>query len=378
MKMTAAVLDRTGASRPYAESAPLRIEEIDLEGPGPGQVLVEMASAGLCHSDLSAIEGVRRRALPSVIGHEGAGVVVEVGAGVDDVREGDHVVMVFVSSCGRCEHCVTGHPNLCTSSWGARAAGTLSDGSRHLARGGEPLNHWSGISSFADFAVVARSSVIVIDPAVPLLDAAVFGCAVVTGVGSVLNTARVRPGDGVAVVGLGGVGLSAVMGAALAGAGVIVAVDAVEEKLGLARELGATHALNAREPDLVDTIVELTGGGVHHAFEMAGVPAAARTAYASLRRGGTYIAASLPKADQVLEIPLAALASDEKRVVGSYMGSSVPTRDIPRYVELFQQGRLPVDRLRSAVLELHDCNAGFDRLAEGRAVREIVGFGAAA
>jgi alcohol dehydrogenase len=374
MKMQAAVLRETGRTRPFAASRALEIEEVDLEGPGPGQVLVRVASAGLCHSDLSAISGNRPRALPAVAGHEGAGVVVETGEGVRDLTVGDKVVMVFVNSCGTCEFCAVGRPNLCQSSWTARAEGSLSDGSRKLAVGGEPLHHWSGISSFAEYAVVSRSSLIRIDADIPLLDAAVLGCAVITGVGSVLNTAQVRAGDSVAVTGLGGVGLSAVMGAAVAGASMIVAIDTVPAKLELALELGATHAINGREADAIDQVRDLTRGGVQHSFEMAGVPAATTSAYAMVRRGGQLVIASLPHPDAVLEIPLASHVGEEKRIVGAYMGSSVATRDIPRYAELYRQGRLPIDRLRSAVLPLNDINMGFDRLADGKAVRDVIGF----
>jgi alcohol dehydrogenase len=374
MKMQAAVLRETGRARPFAASRPLEIEEVDIQGPAAGQVLVQVASAGLCHSDLSAIAGSRPRALPAVAGHEGAGVVVEVGQGVFDLTVGDQVVMVFVNACGLCEYCAVGRPNLCQSSWASRAEGALSDGSRRLTAGGRPLHHWSGISSFAEYAVVARSSLVRIQPDVPLLDAAVLGCAVITGVGSVLNTAQVRAGDSVAVTGLGGVGLSAIMGARVAGASTIIAVDMVPEKRALALELGATHAIDGRDADVASQVRDITGGGVQHSFEMAGVPAATASAYAMVRRGGQLVVASLPHPGAVLEIPLASHVGEEKRVVGGYMGSAVATRDIARYAELYRQGRLPIDRLRSAVLPLDEINTGFDRLADGRAVRDIVGF----
>jgi alcohol dehydrogenase len=374
MKIRAAVLRESGRGRPFAVSRALEVEEIDLEGPGAGQVLVRVASAGLCHSDLSAISGSRSRALPAVAGHEGAGVVAEVGEGVRDLSVGDKVVMVFVNSCGLCEFCTVGRSNLCQSSWAARAEGSLSDGSRKLSVGGTPLHHWSGISSFAEYAVVSRSSLIRIDNDIPLLDAAVLGCAVITGVGSVLNTAKVRAGDSVAVTGLGGVGLSAVMGARVAGASTIIAIDTVPKKLALALELGATHAVNGRDPDSADQVRDITDGGVQHSFEMAGVPVAAASAYSMVRRGGQLVVASLPGPSVALAIPLASHVGEEKRIVGAYMGSSVATRDIPRYAELYRQGRLPINRLRSAVLPLDDINIGFDRLADGKAVRDVIGF----
>jgi len=376
MTIAAAVIRETGRPHPFTESRPLEVEQLTLEGPGRGQVRVRMASAGLCHSDLSAIAGIRKKPVPAVAGHEGAGVVVDVGEDIEDLHVGDHVVMVFVSACGTCEPCVAGRPALCRTSWASRADGTLSDGTRRfIDASGERLAHWSGISAFAEEVVVARASVVPIDPAVPLLDAAVFGCAVTTGVGAVLNTAKVQPGDHVAVTGLGGVGLSAVMGAVLAGASRIIALDLEPAKRELALSLGATDAVDPRDPDQLANLIDSTDGGVDVSFEMAGAAAATRTAYGLVRRGGALVLGSLPAPGVALELPQAAFVSDEKRVLGSYMGSSVPARDIPRYVELFQRGRLPVDRLRSATLPLSEINAGFDRLSRGEAVREVIDFG---
>lgn len=291
-----------------------------------------------------------------------------------DLDVGDHVVMVFVTACGRCGHCSIGRPNLCTSSWASRSNGTLADGSVHLSQDGAPLLHWSGISSFGQYAVVQRESLVRIPREIPLLDAAVFGCAVITGAGAVLNTARARAGDSVAVTGLGGVGLSAVMGAAVAGAGRVVAVDTNPDKLVLARELGATDIVDAREDDAVQQVLDLTAGGVEHSVDTAGVSIATRNAYDMVRRGGQLITASLPGSDATLQIPLASHASDERRVMGSYMGSSVPQRDIPMLADLFLRGRLPVDKLRSSSMPLDDINEGFERLADARAVRDIVDF----
>ena len=372
--MRAAVLRSTGHERPFTQSRPLTIEDVELTPPGPGQVQLRMASAGLCHSDLSVITGTRAKPVPAVAGHEGAGVVTAVGAGVTDIAVGDHVVLVFVSACGTCRPCVSGRPALCERSWSARSAGRLADGTSHLLQDGEPLFHWSGLSAFAEEAVVSRASVVRIDPDVPLLDAAVFGCAVVTGVGAVLNTAGVRPGDTVAVSGLGGVGLSAVMGAVLAGAREVIAIDPVQEKRELAQSLGATQTVDATSGDLIEQVATLTEGGVDYCFEMSGAPVAISNAYGMVRRGGALVIASLPAPSVELALPVASMVSDEKRVLGSYMGSAVPARDIPRYVSLYQRGRLPVDRLRSSVLRLDDVNEGFDRLAEGRAVRDVIDF----
>src|SRR6266508_2018995 len=246
MKIRGAVLQAMGAETPYARSRPLVIEDVDLDPPGAGEVLVKIAAAGLCHSDLSVINGDRPRPTPMLLGHEAAGVVEETGASVTDLQKGDHVVMVFVPSCGHCLPCAEGRPALCEPGAAANTAGTLLSGARRLSRHGQPIHHHLGCSAFAEYATVSRRSLVKIDSALPLDEAALFGCAVLTGVGAVLNTAKVTPGSTVAVVGLGVVGLASLLGASLAGARQIVAVDLSEDKLALARSLGATHTVNAR------------------------------------------------------------------------------------------------------------------------------------
>lgn len=372
MKMKAAVLYEQGLSAPYETSRPLRIEEVTLDPPGPGEVLVEVAAAGLCHSDLSTIEGLRPRKVPTVMGHEAAGIVREVGEGVTRLKPGDHVVAVFVSSCGECRYCSDSRPNLCTSSWTARAEGTLKSGARRLALGDEPLYHYTGLSTFAEYAVVAENSLVAIDKAVPLEVAALFGCAVVTGVGAVFNTGQVRPGQSAAVVGLGGVGLNMLLGLRACGAYPIVAVDLSPAKLELARELGADHAVLAGTDTTVQEVLDLTRGGVDFAFEAAGSIPAVQTAYSLLARGGTAISSGLPNPVKTAEYAHAPMVSDEKSVRGSYMGSSVPLRDIPRFLELYLSGRLPVDRLRSGDVGFDDINRGFDLLASGEVVRQTL------
>jgi alcohol dehydrogenase len=374
MKMTAAVLYQQGLPRPYADSRPLRIETVDLEGPGEGEVLVKVAGAGLCHSDLSTIDNSRPRTLPTIPGHEGAGVVVAAGAGIRDLKSGDHVVFVFVPSCGECRNCRRGRPNVCTRWPQMRARGELLTGGRRLSREGRFIAHYSGISCFAEYAVVARSSLVKIDPTVPLVDAAMFGCAVQTGVGAAVNTAGVRPGDVVAVVGLGGVGLSCLLGARMAGAQRIIAVDLSDAKLGLARQLGATDTFNAGDPACAEDIREATGGGVDFAFEMAGSIKALALGLEILDRGGAVVTAGLSPAAATYALNHSSLVVDEKSIRGSYMGSCVPERDVPIFIELYKQGRLPIDRLKSGTIPLEDINAGFDRLADVAAVRQIVAF----
>jgi Zn-dependent alcohol dehydrogenase len=372
MRMRAAVLRVQGAEPPFTESRPLTVEEVAIEEPGPGEVLVRIEAAGLCHSDLSAITGERPRAVPAVAGHEAAGVVAAVGPGVEGLGPGDHVVMVFVAACGACGFCIDGRPNLCEGSWTARATGTLQTGARRLHSHGEALNHWSGISAFAQYAVVVPGSVVRIDPEIPLDHAAVFGCAVMTGVGAVVNTARVPVGATVAVVGLGGVGLSAVLGAAAAGASRIIAVDTNPAKLELAGCLGATDVVDARDPDAAASVRARLGGGVQFAIEAAGVAPAVELAWEMTGRGGTTVTAGLPPPSHQLAVPLSALVADERVLRGSYMGSCVARRDIPRYLDLYRRGKLPVDRLLSGTVSLDGLNAGFDRLARGETVRDVL------
>jgi alcohol dehydrogenase len=372
MKIKAAVLERVGAETPYERSRPLSIAEVELDPPGPGEVLVKIAAAGLCHSDLSVINGDRPRPTPMVLGHEAAGVVEEVGAGVDDLVRGDHVVMVFVPSCGHCLPCAEGRPALCEPGAAANTAGTLLSGARRLHRSGSDVHHHLGVSAFADHATVSRRSLVKVDRDLPLDQAALFGCAVLTGVGAVINTAKVPAGASVAVVGLGGVGLAALLGAIAAGARRVAAVDLSNDKLGLARQLGATDVFNAGAPDALAQIRDITSGGLDFVFEMAGSVRAMDLAYRITRRGGTTVTAGLPPPDHTFALPQVNLVAEERTVKGSYIGTCVPQRDLPRYIELYRRGRLPVDRLMSDHLKLADINLGFDRLHEGKAVRQIV------
>jgi alcohol dehydrogenase len=270
MKIKAAILNSMGAKPPYATSKPLSIEEIDLDPPGYDEVLVKIAAAGLCHSDLSVINGNRPRPVPMALGHEAAGIVEEIGAGVTDLKKGDHVVMVFMPSCGHCIPCAEGRPALCEPGAAANTTGNLLSGQWRLHRGTQAINHHLGVSAFADHATVSRRSLVPIDPELPLDIAALFGCAVLTGVGAIVNTARISPGSSVAIIGLGGVGLAALLGAAMAGASRIVSVDLSKEKLALARELGATDVFSAASDTSADEIREATKGGVHYSFETSG------------------------------------------------------------------------------------------------------------
>lgn len=374
MKIKAAVLEEMGLPAPYAASRPLVVQTVDLEGPGLGEVLIRIAAAGLCHSDLSVINGDRPRPLPMVLGHEASGVVEEVGAGVDDLVKGDHVVCVFVPSCGHCDPCARGRPALCEPGAAHNGAGDLLTGARRLSRDGAPLNHHLGVSCFAEYATVSRRSLVRIGPETPLDVAALIGCAVLTGAGAVFNGGDVEPGGSVAVVGLGGVGLAAVMGAAAIGAETIIAVDRLDAKLDAARQMGATHAFNAADPDVVAKVRDATRGGVATALEFAGSVKALEASYAMTRRGGTTVTAGLPNPSAMLSLPAVSLVAEERTLKGSYLGSGVPSRDIPRFLGLYRRGKLPIDRLLTHRLKLDDINEGFDRLHEGSAIRQIVEF----
>ena len=374
MQVRAAVLDSIGSPLPYATSKPLTITTVELASPGPGEVMIKVAAAGLCHSDLSVINGDRPRPMPMVLGHEASGVVEALGAGVDDLAVGDHVVVVFVPSCGHCAPCAEGRPALCEPGALVNGAGTLLGGGRRLTRAGAALHHHLGCSVFAEYATVSRRSVVKIDDSVPLVEAALFGCAVLTGVGAVVNTAPVGAGASVAIVGLGGVGLAALLGAHAAGAAQIIAIDLADDKLEKAKKLGATHAVNAARADVVEQVRALSAGGVELAYEFAGSVRALELAYRVTRRGGTTVTAGLPPSTATMSLPAVSLVAEERTLKGSYIGTCVPSRDIPRYLALYKLGRLPVDKLLTGRLTLDQLNHGFDLLAEGKAIRQVVVF----
>lgn len=377
MKTRAAVLVEMGRKRPYAESRPLEVVELDLEAPGPGEVLVRVEAAGLCHSDLSAIDGNRPRPVPMVLGHEGAGVVEAVGQGIapDDLAPGDHVVMIFVPGCGACVPCLEARPALCTAAAKAGVAGTLITGARRLSWNGKPVNHLLGVSCFAERCVTSRRSLVKVDRRVPLDKAALFGCAVMTGVGAALNTGALKAGQKLGIVGMGGVGLNALLGGLAGGAVQVVAIDLDPRKLELARQLGATSAFDARAADVVEQVRAATGGGVDVAVETAGAAPAVELAYAITARGGTTVTAGLAHPEKKVAVQQISLVAEERTLKGSYMGSCVPIRDIPRYIALNEAGKLPVERVLSDHIRLDDINEGFDRLADGAAVRQVIRFG---
>lgn len=373
MLITAAVMRQQGLPTPFAKSNPYSIEQVVLEGPVGNEVLVEIRGAGLCHSDLSAVKGAFNRPVPIVGGHEGAGVVVEVGADVTAFAVGDHVALAAVASCGICRTCTLGKPALCQMLSVARANGTLTNGNRKLKfQDGKPLNHYGAISVFAEYAVVTTDSLVKVDKAVPMDVAALFGCAVITGAGAVYNSTKIREGATVAVVGLGGVGLTAVMAAKEAGAGIIIGIDVLSSKFELARTVGATHCVNSTDVDALEKIQDLTNGGVEYVFEVSGHISALDLAYKIAARGGEVIVVGVGQAQTIFNIPQQSIVTDEKIIRGSFMGGGVAQNDIPRYAQMFMDGKLPIDKLFSSHVGFGQLNEAFDLLNSGTVVRQIL------
>lgn len=366
LRFQAAVLRAAGAERPYARSQPLTIEQVELPEPGAGEVLVRIRAASLCHSDLSVVNGDRRWPLPIVPGHEAAGVVERIGAEVNAFAPGDRVALIFLTQCGRCARCMEGKSYLCERGTQANREGRLITGGPHLRLAGAPVHHHMGLGAFAEYALVADKSLVRIPEDIGFVEASLFGCVVMCGAGSALYTARVAAGESVAVVGLGGVGLAAIMGARLAGATRIVAVDCVAGKADLARVCGATDFARA------DDLARLEAVDV--ALEASGTVAGFECALQLTRRGGRTVTTSLPAGDQVFQFPLARLVAEARTVAGSYIGSCLPHRDIPAFIALHRQGRLPVDRLVSRTLALEEVNAAMDALADAQAVRQVIVF----
>jgi NDMA-dependent alcohol dehydrogenase len=357
----------------YAAKQPLRVEDVELGGPRDGEVLVRIGAAGVCHSDYHFMNGDLPIGMPCVLGHEGAGVVEEVGRGVTAVAPGDHVVLLFRPNCGHCEFCSQGRPALCWMAGQLRNTGRLLDGTSRLSREGEEIKHFLGVSCFAERAVVPEQGVVPIPKDVPMEVAALVGCAVMTGVGAVMNTARVTPGAAVLVIGAGGVGLNCVMGAALVGAHPIIVADLVDSKLETAMDFGATHTVNAATHDLVEGVRELTNGeGVDFSFEAIGSPPAMKSAFQSLRRGGVATAVGIAAAGSEMTINAGELVYQEKTLKGSYYGSARPQADMPRLLQLFQAGRLPIDRLITRRYPLDRVNEAYEALLAGEVARSVL------
>ena len=349
---------------------PLRIEELRLDAPAPREVVVRTAATGVCHSDLHVIEGSLPSPLPTVLGHEPAGVVESVGREVRQVEPGDHVIGCLSAFCGTCEYCVAGRPNLCEGEATMRRA----DESPRLAKDGEPIAQFAHLSAFAERMLVHENALVRIRRDVPLDRVALIGCGVTTGLGAVFNTARVRPGQTAVVIGCGGIGLSVVQGCRIAGAGRIVAVDTVAWKLDLATRLGATHAVNATGGNPVPPVVEITSGGADYAFEAIGTPPTVRQAVRMTRKGGTTVMIGVVPAGTSVELPGADIVLREKTILGCMMGSNRFRVDMPRYVELYRSGQLRLDEMISARLPLERVNEAFEALRQGTAARSVIVF----
>lgn len=374
MKFKAAVLRRSGLPRPYAASAPLSIESVEVPPPAAGEVMVAIKAASLCHSDLSVVNGDRAWPLPIVPGHEAAGLVAEVGPGVHSVKPGDHVALIFLTQCGECEHCIEGRPSLCARGTQANREGRLLTGGPRLLLDGEPVYHHMGLSAFAEYALVSEKSVVRIPDDLSFVEASLFGCAVMCGAGTTLYSAGVHPGQSVAVFGLGGVGLSAVLGAVTAGATRIIAVDPSDAKLELARQIGATDCVNSAQANVVEAVRELSRGGVDHAIDASSSLDGFTNAFEATRRGGNTVTTSLTDPSQKFSLPLARIVAEARTIKGSYIGTCVPGRDIPAFIQLYRQGRMPVDRLVTRTLSLDRINEAFDQLADAKVVRQVITF----
>jgi S-(hydroxymethyl)glutathione dehydrogenase/alcohol dehydrogenase len=348
---------------------PLTVEPLEVRGPRNGEVLVRIGASGVCHSDLHAINGDLPMPLPCVLGHEGAGEVEAVGAGVERVRPGDHVVLSWVPFCGACWYCRAGHNYLCQDGHVKALSAEV------FRRNGTTISQLAGVGSMAEYTVVPESACIPIDPTLPFDRACLIGCGVMTGVGAVINTARVRPGQSVAVFGAGGVGLNVVQGAVLAGAEPIIAVDLNDRKLELAKQFGATHVVNGGATDPVGAIYELTGGiGVDYAFEVIGVPEVMTQAFMATRRGGMAVIVGVPPSTAMVSVPGMLLPLAEKSLVGSLYGSANMARDVPRLIALYRAGKLKLDELITRRYRLAQVHEAFTAMEKGEVARGVIEF----
>jgi S-(hydroxymethyl)glutathione dehydrogenase/alcohol dehydrogenase len=348
----------------------LKIESVELNNPRPDEVVVKMAASGVCHSDLSVQQAKLPLPPPVILGHEGAGIVEEVGKNVTDLRPGDHVVLAWVQTCGKCHYCVLGQDHLCDSAIKALMAGE----EQVFQKDGVGIARMAGVASFAERTVVRASACIKIPDDVPLDKACLVGCGVMTGVGAAMNTAKVRPGQTVAVFGCGGVGLNVIQGAALCGAARIIGVDLVDQKLQWAKDFGATDVINGKQvSDVPDAIRSLTDGvGVDYAFEVIGVPDIITQAFLSVKRGGKAVVVGVPGFDQSVSIPAAALPLEEKSVIGSLYGSGSMRRDMPKLIDLYMHKKLKLDELISRRIKLEQVNEAFDAMQKGEVARSVI------
>ncbi|HEY8476804.1 MAG TPA: Zn-dependent alcohol dehydrogenase [Chloroflexota bacterium] len=354
-------------------NSPLAIEEVQVDAPKHGEVLVRMAASGVCHSDLHVIKGDLAAPLPAILGHEGAGVVEAVGDGVTTVRPGDHVILLFRASCGRCRYCSLGRPALCGFGTQIRWSGRLADGTSRFRLGGQEIKHFAGVSSFAEYTVVPEQGVVPIRKDVPLDRAALVGCGVMTGIGAVVNAAKVEAGSSVLVIGAGGVGLNVVQGANLVSAEKIIVADVRDNKLEMARTFGATHCINAAQHDVVEAVKELTDGeGVDYAFEVIGNPTTIRQAFDATRKGGTAIIVGLAPMQAEMSLRPADFMLQEKTLKGTLYGSARPRVDMPRILDLYLAGKVKLDELITRRYSIEGINDAFQALERGEVARSVI------
>ncbi len=367
MKAKAAILFEVGQK--------LDIREVDVQSPQAGEVMIKMAVGGVCHSDLHVMTGHLVGALPAILGHEGSGIVAEVGPGVTTLKAGDHVIPMWRLSCGTCEYCSDARPALCAAGSQVRMTGRLLDGTTRFKYQGQEIKHFAGVSSFSEYSVIPAAAVLKIPQEFPLEMAALLGCGVITGVGAVFNAAKVRPGSTVAVFGTGGVGMNVVQGAVIAGAEKIIAVDILDSKLEMAKKFGATHTVNSKQTKAVDAVRALTGGrGVDYAFEVIGLPETIRQAYDSLSKRGMAVAIGVAPMTKEVSVPIMTLVYEERVLTGSVYGSSRPWIDIPMLMRLYDAGKLKLDELLTRRYPFSQINEAYAALERGEVLRSIVTF----
>jgi NDMA-dependent alcohol dehydrogenase len=358
-----------------APQQPIKIETLDLDPPRAGEVLVQIKACGVCHSDYHLITGATKHPLPVVPGHEGAGIVEAVGDSVTHIKPGDHVVLNWAPNCGHCFYCLRGKPNLCDTFVKPIWDGVMLDGTPRLSWNGEPVYHFSALAAFAEYAVVPQETCVVVRNDVLFSVAALVGCAVTTGVGAVLYSAQMQPGDRVAVFGCGGVGLSVIMGAQLAGAQQIIAIDRGLRKLEMATQFGATDVIDASNVDAVETVRQMTAGrGADVTFEAVGTEQLQADCVEAARPGGKAVLVGLSAMGSSTPLSGAKIVRQEKTVIGSYYGTAHTARDFPFLLDLYAAGKLQLDRLVSRTYELTEINTAFDAMLKGEVARGVVIF----
>lgn len=368
-------MGRVRAAICFEVGQPVRVEDVTLDPPQADEVQVRIAAAGVCHSDYSVVTGLMQTRLPCVLGHEGSGVVEEVGPGVEHLRPGDRVVLSWVAQCGRCFYCQSGQPHLCALGGKINQSFRMPDGSTRLHRNGQELQAFSALGALAERVVAPARAVVKMPDDAPLQTVALLGCAVMTGFGAVMNTAQVTPGSSVAVFGVGGVGLNVVQAAAMAGAEVVVAVDMSPARLDLARTLGATHTVDASTQEAAAALRALTEGrGADFTFDAAGRKESVETAYAATRRGGTCVVIGIGSKKESVEINAYFLPVLAKRLLGCWYGGADVHRDVPRLLEMHRAGRLKLDELVGRTYRLEEVDQAFTDLARGTAGRGLVVF----